>query len=479
MARQTQKVPSDEKRLREALRKYLLVEQCSPFGNELVDSLINVFKRRHRNPRVRLVGDHYFINLISRLLTAWDIQFTTAEEKRDENQDCEDIYVPGPQQRVVDIPAVVSYMIREFVEESKQRMDEQSFPNCPGGVCGTTILLLLDHTLWPDFDYMRQFLERAIVHDWNETGKFIEAHKAIGLSKDVFVGFVPTLDERFPTPDKLKEWFPPSPPKRDQMVSATMTHVWRQNVLVHVGHVRPYLLVDTNVPSHNAFIFRLCAIRQVMDNVYALSRWIPGRPEFYEGESELVRRILNVRRQLAIEKVEFTKEDEIQALNNAGICDPNEYDDVMAENHCGFFFVNPDTTYDEWKIARDFLFGYVKKNGRSRKPVVIAYPRYSQLKINGKPENYSGRVVRAVAFMIKSQKECLKSGKEPMFDRVKLCEELNIPEGSSRFTALRDILKGTPLEGKCRSLRRYKKQKTGLTNKYVLDVDIENSRVDE
>jgi hypothetical protein len=74
---------------------------------------------------------------------------------------------------------------------------------------------------------------------------------------------------------------------------------------------------------------------------------------------------------LASHNDKFTKEDEIQAFKNAGICDPESYDDRMSECHCGIFFEKSDTTYKEWKDAKDWLF---RGTGKRDESVVDADP---------------------------------------------------------------------------------------------------------
>jgi hypothetical protein len=178
-SKSNQSCQNTEAKLRKRLSEYLMVEQHSPYGNELVNTLVNLFKRKHRRPLIRLAGDRYFGRLIRELLAKWNIQTVSVIDSQNEGHECEEIYVPGPQERDQDLPVVISYMIHEFVRESDDTMTKHRFPNCPAGICGLTILMLLDHTLWPDFEYIRQFLERAIAQDWSGTGGFIEARKAI------------------------------------------------------------------------------------------------------------------------------------------------------------------------------------------------------------------------------------------------------------------------------------------------------------
>jgi hypothetical protein len=166
-------------------------------------------------------------------------------------------------------------------------------------------------------------------------------------------------------------------------------------------------------------------------------------------------------------------------MKDLGIKDEGEYNRLMEKCHFGLEFPASDSVYGKWLEVRGRLGVNVAETSKgaglvaagSDLRVVIVYPHYNQVEIDGKRDNFRRNVVVALAYMIRSQKESVRTIGEPMFDRIALCHELKIPEGTSRFTAPRDALRNTPFEKLVCSLEQ--------TNKYKLNVDMSRSRVDE
>jgi len=109
---------------------------------------------------------------------------------------------------------------------------------------------------------------------------------------------------------------------------------------------------------------------------------------------------------------------------------------------------------------------------KPQKPVVIVKPYYNVVIINGKRYSFRPRVIEALSFIIKKQIECISNGVEPKFDRIELCNELNIPQTkSTRKSAIRSIFQKTEFSKLIVNLK-------GEKNKYLLDIDMKKSAAD-
>ena len=394
MARQSQDNTTESKLLRQQLCRYLLVVDGSPFGSELVDAVVWAYRARHLGRVIRLEGDKYFGNLIEDLLSKWSIQVSRVDEPEPSHHV---IYVPNPAERKEDLPTVIAQMVQELT----QSFDKHNF-DTPEHICGNSIKFLLGFPHWSDFDNIRKFLELALAEEWKSDKGTVELRKALVFFRDNLKEHTPAVYDEPQTP-KMQEWLGDPEPVRVRVVSDLRHYHWFDNMLDPAENdfefdlVSSYLFANSSQPHSIAHRFPLDAVGQVMHNVHALWRRLPGRPLLDEASDRAVVQVIRIRAQQfrnslkartekrgegldqemrdKLESLhpgniwhEWDEKAETQALVDAGLCSPDGYHDLMAECHFGLTFPHVYTTYEDRKDAKEFLFSHGKAPTECRKP---------------------------------------------------------------------------------------------------------------
>jgi hypothetical protein len=169
--------------------KYLLTTRDSIAGKELIQNLIAAIKM---GKGISLYGDKYFAQLIIQLFNTLNQRavFETEEGKCDKT--LVRVYVPGPEERTEDLPAVISFMVGDILESLGEYADQ-----APRHICGVTIDFILFYPKWSGFQQIYNFLRKCAAHEW-ENGT-ITLYKALNITSDEFADQTPIPEGLLPT----------------------------------------------------------------------------------------------------------------------------------------------------------------------------------------------------------------------------------------------------------------------------------------
>ncbi len=376
MARQSQKTLQDEKQLRDQLHKFLLVEPHSYEGRNLATRVLGEIYPKPSGHIIKFEGDPLFSSLIRDLFEHRGIRVCDASESPTEGHDT--LYVPRSSERKADIPAIVSFMVHDFINMYGYLRDD-----IPKYICGETILSLLMDSLWIGFDDMQQWLHSSLKHDWRANHDTITLRDAIILGRDAFQGkdHLVALEDIDKFDRETRGYAQQYEIDRDKTYMGVMNHLlggpqsWNLSNLP--GPVPQYVYADLGSPGNVAFPFPLVAVCQAMQNIQVLLGDPPECRITEDDHRDAIARINSIRcRQSArVREAEYPErllasavshswdvDAERRAVAEAALCEEKDYDSFMANLHYNWRFPHDDTVYDTWKSARGFLFDIGEKH---------------------------------------------------------------------------------------------------------------------
>jgi len=459
-----------------------------------IHTLIKIRNLRSQNIVVYLQGDAYFCDLIGNLLNCWGVEPRLGDGTSSKDYKCFDLYAPEPAERKEDLPAIISYFVGELTKNLRQHSIK-----VPQKICGETILFLLAYPHWYGFGHIYKFLELSLAGDWVEEDT-ITLFKAQELTWETFAGKTPVFSENDHArqdAERFAKGMEEQTGKESLLYDVNMHFLYENRFKAH--YVDYYLYVDPALGCSIAHSFGLDYIKQVMDNACVLSGLFPSRPRLNEAQQENIDKIMQLRFQKGRAGTKFDqdseacdnlvwygwdKNKEIQAVVNDGLCKRENYDSFMAGLHFNLSFPDPDTTYKEWKDARDWLLKATERphgaavdvdssvldSEELPKAVLRLHKMTRELWINGKKVSLVEKKYRQFDGLVLLLTELKNNGKPVQSHRIVHAvkrREDDLKKIPKRLN-VHDLYKHTPVKGLLRSAGR------GF---YTLNIDLSKSEV--